>query len=146
MPRSPSFLRRTLTQTLCIYSSHGDFSFPAIKFWPHKHLWQRLRAGSDKSYFLSYVEIYVKLKGSDSVCQFEEKEKYQAYEYAHLKLFTWNQSNRPSVFHILMTTFMYVFCSRQRLREVQVLRPQRHGSYVVIFFVSPLTLDHIRDR
>lgn len=54
---------------------HGDFSLPAMKFWPLSQLWRRLWAGSDKSYLLSYVEIYIKLNSSGFLCQFEEKAK-----------------------------------------------------------------------
>lgn len=75
---SLSFLPRTLAQALCIYSFMETsvclpWNFGYIHdCWPHS---RRLWAGSDKSYLLSYVEIYIKLNGSGFFCQFEEKAK-----------------------------------------------------------------------
>lgn len=89
----PSFLPGTLAQALCVYT-HSDFSSPAMKFWPHEQLWHRLWAGSDKSYLLSYVEVYIKLNGSGYLCQSGQKKKSKitnrtvTLTVSHLKPFT----------------------------------------------------------
>lgn len=96
---------------------HGDFSLPAMKFWPLSQLWRRLWAGSDKSYLLSYVEIYIKLNSSGFLCQFEEKSKVT--NRMDMETYpTWSPSTTISqtghpcfdVHHpVLMSTVIYFF-------------------------------------
>lgn len=85
MPRSPSFLRRTLTQALCTYFSHGDFSFSAIKFWPHEHLWQQTVSWLRQGILSQLRRNLYRLKDGGSVGQFKEKEK-------HMSTPTWSSS------------------------------------------------------
>lgn len=54
---------------------HWDFSLPTVKLWPHLRLWLWLWAGSDKSYLLSYVDVYIELNSTGFLCQFVEKSK-----------------------------------------------------------------------
>lgn len=71
--RFPSFSLGQL-HGLCVYF-HSDFSLPAMKYWPHLRLWHLPWAGSDKSYLLSYVGIYIKLKGSGYFVSLEANAK-----------------------------------------------------------------------
>lgn len=138
------FFPGTLAQALCIYSFTQTSVCLPWNFWPLWRLWHWLWAGSGKSYLLSYVEnLYKAERQWLSLSVWSKKAKPHRYppEALHLKsvqLLICAPRSNVCIFSFPVTT--------KAERSSGAMSPMTQNPRHHFFFVSPLTLDYVRDR